>query len=828
MIYLIPSMSTFFADLRFAIRVLLRSPGFAAVAVLVLALGIGANTAVFSVINAVLLRPLPYPQSERLVAIYEGTANMPNAATSLPNYLDWRAAQKSFTDLAVARRENLDLSYGPLGGGAAPERVLGLKVSANYLPVLGVAPERGRNFAEQEDTPGGPKAALISDALWRRRFAANPAVVGQGLNVEGTSYEIIGVLPARFDNARSPDVYITLGDLRKDPGALERGNHIGLQVTGRLRDGVTLAQARADLTGIEAELERRYPESNTGWRIVAIPLLERSVGEYRRSLYLLFGAVACVLLIACANVANLQLARAAGRAKELAVRAALGASRWQLVRQLLTESTLLGVFGGLAGLLLAMWGTAAIVALAPASMARFKEAQLDSPTLAVSAVVAVVTGLLAGVWPAWRLSGARVMARALHENSARGASGGSAQGRAQAGLIVAQVALAVVLLAGAGLTLRAFGRLQNEPLGFRSDGVLTMTVSLPDARYPEEQLDKTNGLYARLLDQVRALPGVSAAAINAVPPFSGSWWATSVHVTGTPPDRPGEEPEINVNRVSPGFFQTMGMPILRGRDFNASDRPGQPKAVVIDEYAARQFFPGRDPVGEHLDDNQSLDKDPPPCVIVGVVPHIRLDAPDSTHSLRTLGGMYFCSFQGRAGDVQIVVRVAGGDPLRFVEPVRNIVQSLDPEVPVAGVATMKDSVASSLAPQRLTMVLLGVFAAVALGLATVGLYGVMALSVTQRTRELGIRLALGAQRSAVLALVLRRGATLVGVGLGLGLVIALAAGRALSRMFYGVGGSDLLTLGAVCAVLAGAGLLACWLPARRATRLDPMVALRNE
>ena len=821
-------MSTFLADLRFAVRVLFRSPGFTAIAVLVLALGIGANTAVFSIINAVLLRPLPYPQSDRLVAVQEGTVNVPRASVSLPNYLDWRAAQRTFTDLAVLRRETFNLSYGPLGGGAAPERLRGLTVSANYLTVLGVAPALGRNFSEAEDTPGGPAAVLISDALWRRRFASNRAVTGQSLTVEGVPHEIVGVLPASLDDARSPEVYVPFGDLRKNPSALVRDNHIGLTVVGRLREGVALAQARADLDGIAAELTRRYPESNTGWTIFTQPLLERAVGDYRRSLYLLFGAVACVLLIACANVANLQLARATGRGRELAVRAALGASRARLVRQMLTESTLLGVLGGGAGILLAMWATAAIVALAPANLARFQEARLDARTLLVSAAVAVATGLLAGAWPAWRLSGGAAMARALHENGARGASGGAAQQRARAVLIVAQVALAVALLAGAGLTLRAFARLQSEALGFRPQGVLTLAVSLPEAHYPEAQGDKLIAFHTRLLDQVRALPGVAAAALSANPPFSGSNWQTSFHLTGAPPDPPGEGPEVHVNRVSPDYFKVMGIPLLNGRDFHAGDRPGQPKAVVIDELTARKFFPGRDPVGQHIDDNQTFEKDPPPCVVVGVVPHVRLEAPGTNYTLATLGEMYLCAAQSLPNDVRIMVQVTGGDPLRLVEPVRRIVQGLDPEVPVADVVTMEDSVAASLASQRLTMVLLGAFAAVALGLATVGLYGVMALSVTQRTRELGIRLALGAQRSAVLALVLRQGAALVGIGLAVGLVIALAVGQLLARVLYGVGGSDPLTLGAVCLVLGAAALLACWLPARRATRLDPMVALRDE
>ncbi|MBE7210445.1 MAG: ABC transporter permease [Gluconacetobacter diazotrophicus] len=815
-------------DLRYALRVLGRSPGFAAVAILVLALGIGANTAVFSVINAVLLRPLPYPESDRLISFNVRTPTMPGAALSYPDYLDYRAAQKTFTDLAISDRETFNLSYGPLGGGAAPERVNGLLASGNYLTVLGVPPVLGRNFSEAEDTPGGPKTVIIGHGLWQRRFASNPAVVGQSLVVEGEPREIIGVLSASLDNVRSTDVLVPLGDRRQSPGYLERDNHPGLYALGRLRPGVTVEAARADLALIAADLERRYPASNTGWTVVVRPLLEQIVGDYRRSLYLLLGSVACVLLIACANVANLQLARAAGRTKELAVRAALGANRWRLIRQALTESTLLGVLGGAAGLLLAMWANAAIIALSPSLLSRFQEIRLDAPTLTVAAVVALLTGLLSGAWPAWRLSSAAAMSRALHESAARGASGGAGQRQARAILVVAQVALAVVLLAGAGMTLRAFQAMQNEPLGFRPENVLLLSVSLPDAQYGDKNPEKTFAFCTRLLDQTRALPGVNAAALGTNLPFSGSDWETSIHVTGTPPDKPGSEPEVHFEQITPDYFKALGVPLLNGREFAPEDRLGQQKAVIIDELVAKRLFPGRDPVGQYLDDNQTLDKNPPPLRIVGVVPHLRLDAPGAKGMTVTLGEMYTCALQRPPRAVTVAVRVAGGDPLRLSEGVRQIVLGLDPELPVAEITTMQNEVAASLAPQRLTMSLLGVFALVALGLATVGLYGVMALSVTQRTRELGIRLALGAQRGAVLALVLRQGATLVAVGLGIGVVAALALGQVLARVLYGVGGSDLLTLGAVCMVLAAAALLACWLPARRATRLDPMVALRDE
>ncbi len=575
-----------------------------------------------------------------------------------------------------------------------------------------------------------------------------------------------------------------------------------------------------------AELERRYPDTNVGRRTSVRGLLDSAVAEYRQGLYVLLGAVACVLLIACANVANLQLARASARARELAVRAALGASRWRLVRQTLVESVVLSVLGGSAGLLVAMWAVDAIKALRPGDYFRFDDLHLDWPAMGFALAAALGTGLLVGGWPAWRLSRVASMATALHEGNARGASGGRSRVRVRSLLVVAQVALALVLLASAGLALQSFDRLRRLPLGFDPHGILTLSISLPDLKYGPEKIIL---FYDALVERVRALPGVVAAATGVNVPFDDNEWDSNIHITGTPPDQPGEEPSAEFNYISPDYFRVMGMPILRGRGIERADVAGREKVAVVDESFVRRFFPGRDPIGQHVDDTATLQKDPPPITIVGVVARTRNGGPAESAFLDKMTQITRGAAQFQYGSSRILlVRVAEGDPLRLVEPVRQIVLGLDPGLPIAQVSTMEHNVAASLAPQRLLTVLLGVFAAVALGLATVGLYGVMALSVTQRTRELGIRLALGAQRSAVLALVLRRGATLVGVGLGLGLVIALAAGRALSRMFYGVGGSDLLTLGAVCAVLAGAGLLACWLPARRATRLDPMVALRNE
>ena len=810
-------------DLRHGLRTLVRQPLFTLVAVLVLGLGIGANTAVFSVIDAVLLRPLPYPHPDRLVMIRESTPSFASGSASLPNYLDWRAGQTTLTDLALSRGTSFNLADP--GSKAPPERINGAEVTANFFAVLGVRPVLGRDFTEAEDAPGGAKVALLSDGLWRRRFGANPAVVGQRLVLDAVSHEIIGVLPASWGYPRARDVVVPLGDLRNAPNITDRGNHVSFTGVARLRDGVTLDAAKGNLNAIARELERRYPDTNTGRRVNVRGLLDATVGDYRHSLYLLLGAVGCVLLIACANVANLQLARATARTRELAVRAALGARRVRLVRQLLTESAVLGVLGGAAGLLLALWALDAIVALGPPDSPRFHDIRLNWPALAFAGAVALGTGLLVGVWPAWRVSGLATMAAALREGNARGGTGGAGRVRARSLLVVAQVAVTLVLLAGAGVAIQSFWRMRAAPLGFRPEGVLRMAISLPDATYKKE---KVAGFYRQLLDRVRALPGVASAAIGTNTPFDDNDWTSSVHLTGTPPDKPGEEPDDEMNEVTPDYFKTMGIPLLRGHDFEGRETLGQPREVIVDESFVKKFFPRQDPIGQHIDDNMTLAKNPPPMTIIGVVGRTLNDVPGRSDFLAHVTQLHLCTYQNDTTDVLLLVRVASGDPLRVVEPIRQTVLSLDPGLPIAEVTTVDQAIAASMASERLTAVLLGTFAVLALGLASLGLYGVMALGVAQRTRELGIRLALGAQRSAVLGLVLRQGAGLVGLGLGIGLLVALALGHFLASIFYGFGAGDVVTLFWVCIMLAGTALAACWLPARRATRVDPMVALRDE
>ena len=809
-----------------------KQPGFSAIAILTLALGIGANTSIFSVVNAVLLRPLPYPQPDRLVLIREHTNLFDSGSVSLPNYLDWRASQRGFTDLALFRRGDANLSGAT--SDVEAERVSSGRVSYNFLSVLGVPPELGRDFRESDDVPHCKKVALISDGLWKRRFGGSRGVIGQSIMLDGVQREIIGVLPANVQLPRKVQVFITLEDLRADKDYVDRGNHPGFSGLGRLKPNVTLAQGTADLNTIAAELERRYPDSNAGRRVTTLILLDSAVKDYKHGVTLLLAAVGCVLLIACANVANLQLARALGRERELAVRAALGASRRQLAKQVFIESAILAVLGAVAGVLLALWGLDAIKAIAPGSSAsfapsdaaRFQEANLDFKVLAFTAAVAIGTGLLVGVWPALRVSRTASLTLSLHEGS-RGTSDGAQRQRVRSGLVVAQVALALLLLAGSGLTLKSFRNAQNTPLGFNPENILVADVLLPKARYDTDE--KVAHFNDQLVERIRALRGVEAAALGLNIPFDDNEWDSSFHLTGTPPYPPGERPAAEINIVTPDYFRLMGMPVLHGRAFTADDRAGRPRSVIIDETLAQKYFPGKDPIGQQIDDNQSDEKNPPPLTIVGVVPRTRNEAPgeDNVEQYHW-PQMTFAVDQVPNRSNMLLVRVKSGNPLALVPAIKRELQALDPDQAFAHISTMESNIANSLGSRRMMMSLLAAFAGIALLLASVGLYGVMALTVTQRTRELGIRLALGAQRADVFRLVLSQGMLLVLAGLIIGMLGVVGAGRGLQSVLYGVGGFDGPALGFALFALAVVALIACWLPALRATRVDPITAIRTE
>ncbi len=821
------------SDVRYAVRMLFKSPAFAIVAIIALGLGIGANTAIFSVVNAVLLRPLPYPHSEQLVLLRErllGPSGFESGSVSYMNYLDWRAAQKSFTDLALARTEGVSLS--PSDGTSPPEAARAGRITANYLSILQVPPLIGRDFVESDDVPGAAKVALVSERVWRKRFGALPIAIGQRLNVDGVPREIVGVVSERVRFPRNCDVFLPLADLRADHDFSSRGNHDAFSCLGRLKSGATLKQAIAELDTIAVELSRRYPDSNTGRQVSAKLLLEFSVGQYRYLLCVLLAAVGCVLLIACANVANLQLARGIARRKELAVRAALGASRWDLARQVLVESGVVALIGGVCAVLIAVWSLDAVRSLVPPNVPRFQETNIDGFVLVTASIISVFAGMLVGVWPALRVSNTTSMAAELHEEGTRGSSGAQRQ-RARAILVIAQVALAVLLLAAAGLTLKSFWRSQQVPLGFNPRGVLSMSIALPPSRYPATAgPEKIVRFYDQLLERVRRLPGVSATAICNNEPFDHHEWDSSFHITGTPPDPPGQEPISEMAIVSPDYFGALGMPILQGRDFGAEDVRGRPGTVVIDELAAQKFFPGTNPIGKQVDDPVTIG--PPiangiPVTIIGIVPHTRNNAPGEKEEARNLPMMYFSASQFANGEQNLVIRVqAGFNPHSLVGPIRDQIAALDSDQAVSDIATLEENIDDSLASQRLTMALLGVFAGLALILASIGLYGVMALIVTQRTREMGIRFALGASRGDVLRLVLGQGAVLVGIGLAAGLLGAFVAGRALRSVLYNVAPLDPAALISALLTLSAVALIACFLPARRASLVDPIEALRME
>ena len=817
------------SDLTFALRQLRKSPGFTFIAVLVLALGIGANTAIFSVVNAVLLRPLPYPHSEQLVLLRErllGPAGFESGSVSYMNYLDWLAAQKSFTDLGLARAERVSLSA--LDGKSAPQAIRAARVTANYLSILQVPPLIGRDFVEGDDVPGAAKVALISERVWRTRFGASPGIIGQRLNTDGVAREIIGVVPERVRFPRDCDVFLPLANLRADHDFLARGNHESFSAIGRLKSNATLQRATAELDTIAADLARRYPDSNTGRQVSAKLLLEFSVGEYRYLLAVLLAAVACVFLIACANVANLQLARGLARRKELAVRAALGASRWDMARQMLMESGVVALLGGICAVLIALWSLDTIRALVPPNVPRFQETNIDGVVLGITTIISVLAGLLVGMWPAFRVSNTSSVASELHEEAARGSS--AQRQRARGALVIGQVALAVVLLAAAGLTLKSFWRSQQVPLGFDPRGVLTMTVALPPARY--DSPEKIVRFYDQVLEKLRRIPGVAAAAICNNAPFDHNEWDSSFHITGTPPDPPGKEPVSEMAIVSPDYFRALGMQILRGRDFGPADVSGHPATAVIDELAAQKFFPGIDPIERKIDDPVTTgdsNAKPIPVTIVGIVAHTRNNAPGDKVDVRNLPMMYFSASQFAKPEQMLIVRAQTRlNPHSLVAPIKQQIATLDRDQAVTEIATMEENIGDSLASRRLTMTLLGVFAGLALALASIGLYGGMGLIGTQRTRELGIRFALGANRGDVLRLVLGQGAVLVGLGLAAGLLGAFITSRALRSVLYNVASLDTAALIGALLALSLVAFVACFLPARRASLVDPIEALRME
>ncbi len=806
---------TFLQDLKFGARSMLRAPGFTIIAVLALALGIGANAAIFTVVNSVLLRPLAYNDSDRLVTILHNESGPVSPA----NYVDWQARARSFEAMAAAEANGVNLS-----NVSAPEHVEGLKVTQSLFPMLGVQPLLGRWFAPGEDKAGAEHEVILSYAFWQRHFGGEPTAIGKLLTLDGEPFTIVGVMPQGF---RFAPFWATKSELWM-PFVLHDLNDHGFnsaRVFARLAPGVSLGQSRAELGAITAVLEKQFPGTNAG--ITVTPLKEKVVGNVQAPLLILLAAVALVLLIACANVAHMLLARAAARQKELAVRTAIGASRGRLIRQFLTENLLLSAMGGAIGLLLAFWGTRALVALSPAELPRLDSVSIDTSVVIFLVGITFLCSMVFGLAPALHASSVN-LADTLKE-SGRGASDGIGKNRLRSALVISEFALALVLLVGAGLLARSFAALRSVDPGLNSHNVLSMVVSV--AGSAEAPQGTREMFYRGLLERIRALPGVeSAGAINHLP-LNGDVWGWGYLVGGRPVPAPQDMPSAVYRIAAPGYFETLRIPIVEGRAISESDTMSMPHVAVVNEKFAREVWPGEDPIGKRVTfDTDSPDKDW--LTVVGVSKNVvQSDWGGRLDPEVYLAAMQHKKFLGGADShisyITLVVRTTG-DPAAIAKSVKSAVWSFDHNLPISEVVTMDSVVAEANAQPRFEMSLLGAFAALALALAAVGIYGVMSYSVTRRTHEIGVRMSLGASRAQVLALVLRQGLTLAAIGLAVGLIGAILLSRLMTGLLYGVQPTDPVTYVGVGALLLLVAVAAAYVPARRATRVDPIVALRYE
>src|SRR5258707_1443652 len=777
-------MRSLISHLRYTIRLLLKSPGFTITTILIMGLAIGANTAIFSLVDSVLLESLPYPAPGRLVALSETSPLYPNISLDYPDYLDWRANQHSFEDTAVFRRDSFNLT-----GNGDPERVSGVFVTASYFRVLGVGPAIGRTFAESDDRSGGAGVILLSDRFWRTRFAADPKIIGRTLVLNDVSYEVIGIAPPQIMNPENMDVYVPIGHYPDPTHLMDRGRHPGLRCIGRLNPGVSVQAASAELRVIARSLELRYPSTNTNISAEAAPLLEEVVGQYRMTLYLLLAVVGLVLLIGCANVANLLLGRAVVRQREISLRAALGASRGRLVNQLICESLVFAVLGGTLGILLAQTSLDAIIALAPHDAARFEHIHLNGVVLLFTTGITLGSGLVFGLWPALKTS--RVNLRAtLEAAGGRGTTAGAARQRSQGLLVIGQVALASLLLVGSSLLIQRFQQLQKVPLGFDPHNVLTVGIQLSSSNYQSEPDQTVNtakmaAFYESLLQRIKGIPGTEAFALGSNSPFNGNNYSTDFGVVGQPEPRLGEEPSAEYESVSPDYFKALKIQVIRGRTFDAEDRVGKTPVVVIDEKLANRCFPGQDPIGQQLAEDAHK-ADSIKYTIVGMVRTVRHD---DLASQPRLAELYFPVLQRPELQMTVLLK-AKGDPQGLVSAVREAVKSADPNLPVFNIGTIASQLSNELVTQRLSVVLVSLFSILALLLAAVGLYGVLPYSIAQRTREIGIRIALGAESGSILSLVVRQGLIIVGAGLAAGILGSIILTHLIQSLLYGVSGTD--------------------------------------
>jgi predicted permease len=811
-------ISTIINDFRFAFRQLVKNPGFSLTVICTLALGIGANTAIFSVINAVLLRPLPFPNADRIMFLTECNNTGEEFSVSCPDYLDWRRDNTVFEHLAVTRRESRNLSGIP---GREAERVSAAYVTDNFFKVIGLAPQLGRTFSEEEEKAGGSQAVVISDRLWQRAFNRDASVLGRPVSFHNQSFTVVGVMPPQMTSPQDTDAWFSIMGRINAGVWQERANHPMMYVWGRLKPVVSLEQARSEMRTIAARLGKTYPDTNKDVGIVVKPLLENLVGKYRTNLALLLGAVGLVLLIACANLANLFAARGAARAREFAIRAAVGASRAQIVRQLLMESFVVAVIGGVLGIFIALWVRDALVALSPHGVSRFQEIYFDFRVLGFAFLLATLTSVLFGLWPAWQAS--HTDFQLALKSGSHGSGDAPSARRTRDWLVISEIALTLTLLIGAALVLKSFARMQSLQLGYEPRGLLTVRIELPFTKYTKhEQL----AVFSKnLLERVRALPGVESAALGSNPPLFGSW-QTGFFREGTPEPAKGQAPDTEIEVVTGDYFSTLKVPLLRGRLLNDQDTTASPLVIVVDQEMADRYFPGEDPIGKRLalGDPDGEGEGNKFFEIVGVVARMKTHGFDETGSSPLV---YFSQAQVKRTGLILLVR-AGATIKSLEKPIREIVTSIDPAQPVFEVRTMLDRVQETWATNRLLTFLLLIFAGLALVLATIGLYGVLAYTATKRNREIGVRLALGAQPSQIRSLILGHGMGLLAIGGGIGLVSAIALSRVLQKVLFEVKSIDPNTFVFVAAILALTTFVACWIPARRASRVNPLVALRED
>ena len=803
-------------DLRYGLRTLLKNPGFTIVAVTALALGIGANSAIFSVVNAVLLRPLPFKNPEQLVMVWENAthAGFPKNTPSPPNFLDWQRQNTVFTGMAAMAERSFNLT-----GVGEPERLDGRRVSANLFEVLGVSPLLGRTFVPDDDRPGA-HVVLLRYSLWQRRFGSDPNIIGRAVTLNGQSYIVIGVMPR---GVHLPG-YGNWNDQLWVPIALtneeitERGTHF-LDVIARIKSGITLKQAQAEMETIAARLAKEYPKYNTRIGATVTPLHEEIVGDIKPALLVLLGAVGFVLLIACANVANLLLARAAVREKEIALRLALGASRSRLMRQFLTESVLLALLGGGFGLLLAFAGTRVLKTFVPATVLQAQTINIDAKVVVFTALIALVTGIVFGLAPAMHASHSNLN-ESLKEGG-RDSAAGRKGNRLRGLLVIGEVAVSFILLIGAGLLINSFLHLRNLDPGFRTDHLLTMKIDLSELKYPDGE--RRSLFFEEVLRRIRVLPGVQSAAVAGNLPLTYNGDSATIAVEGIPDPPPDQWPDVIYRAIGPGYFSTMGIPIARGRDFTDQDKGDSKKVVVISEKTAQHYWPGQDPIGKRLKPG-ATNSDVPWREVIGVVKDVRQNDFIAQPKMQ----MYFNYRQMKDLAANALVVRTSVEPISLATSVRNAIWAVDKDQPVADIDTMDYIVSQAIARQRFSMLLLGSFAALALVLAAVGIYGVMSYSVAQRTHEIGIRIALGAQRGDVVGMTMKQGLKLVGVGLLIGLASAFLLTRVMASLLFGISPTDPATFASICVVLLGVAALASYIPALRATKVDPIVALQAQ